>query len=218
MMRQLRLVTDPIIDSNPITLQILGLCSALAVTTSVATAFTMSAAMTAVLVISTGAISLIRNHIPPSIRLIIQITIVASLVIVMDQVLKAYFFEMSKQLSIYVFLIVTNCIVLGRIEAFAMRNPVLPSVLDGLGNGFGYSFILLVIGAIRELFGRGTVGGIEVLRTVENGGWFEPLSLMLLAPSAFFLIGALVWTIRSFRPAQVEAPDYTARATEEAAR
>jgi Na+-transporting NADH:ubiquinone oxidoreductase subunit D len=219
MRRYWSLVIKPLVDENPITLQILGLCSALAVTTSVATALTMSAAMTVVLVLATGSISLIRNHIPNSIRLIVQITIVASLVIVIDQVLRAYLFEMSQRLSIYVFLIVTNCIVLARIESFSMRNPPGRSMLDGLGNGLGYSLILIVVGAIRELFGTGALLGYPMLPTVEEGGWFEPLSLMLLAPSAFFIIGFLIWIIRSFKPEQVEAPDYSpAPATREARR
>jgi len=209
MRRYWSLVIKPLIDDNPVTLQILGLCSALAVTTSVATAFTMSWAMTGVLVLSTGFISLIRQHIPPSIRLIVQITIIASLVIVMDQFLRAYFFEMSQQLSIYVFLIVTNCIVLGRVEAYSMHNPPGAAMLDGLGNGLGYSVILLVVGAIRELFGTGGLLGYPVLPTTDNGGWFEPLSLMLLAPSAFFIIGFLIWLIRSFKPEQAEDPEYS---------
>lgn len=218
MSRYWHLVIKPIIDDNPITLQILGICSALAVTTSLATALTMSAALTVVLVFANASVSLIRHHIPPSIRLIVQITIAASLVIVADQFLKAYAFEMSQRLSIFVALIVTNCMVLGRIEAFAMRNPVWPSILDGLGNGLGYSFILIVVGAIRELFGTGALFGFSVLPTVENGGWFEPLSLMLLAPSAFFIIGFLIWFIRSLRPAQVEQPDYALQTKQPGAR
>jgi len=208
MRRYWPLVIKPLIDDNPITLQILGICSALAVTTSVATALTMSAAMTAVLVLSTGAVSLIRNHIPSSIRLILQITIIASLVIVIDQVLRAYLFEMSQRLSIYVALIVTNCILLGRVEAYSMRNPVMQSMLDGFGNGLGYSLVLIIVGAIRELFGTGSLLGYPVLPTIDDGGWFEPLGLMLLAPSAFFIIGFLIWIVRSARPEQVEAPDY----------
>jgi Na+-transporting NADH:ubiquinone oxidoreductase subunit D len=209
MSKPLDLVLRPLIDDNPITLQILGICSALAVTTSLATALTMSAALTVVLVLGNATISAIRNHIPNSIRLIVQITIVASLVIVIDQFLRAYAFEMSQRLSIFVGLIVTNCMVLGRIEAFAMRNTVGQSILDGIGNGFGYSLILIVVASIRELFGAGSLLGYPVLPTVDDGGWFEPLNLMLLAPSAFFIIGFLVWAIRSLRPAQVEKPEYT---------
>lgn len=209
MKKHLDLVLRPLIDDNPITLQILGICSALAVTTSLATALTMSAALTVVLVLGNATISVIRNHIPNSIRLIVQITIVASLVIVIDQFLRAYAFEMSQRLSIFVGLIVTNCMVLGRIEAFAMRNTVGQSILDGIGNGLGYSLILIVVASIRELFGAGSLLGYPVLPTVDEGGWFEPLNLMLLAPSAFFIIGFLVWVIRSLRPAQVEKPEFT---------
>lgn len=208
MTNTLSLLFKPIIDNNPITVQILGLCSALAVTTSLANSLTMGAALTIVIVMGNVIISLIRNHIPPAIRLIVQITIIASLVIVIDELLRAYAFEMSQRLSIFVSLIVTNCIVLGRVEAFAMRNSVWPSLLDGLGNGLGYTFILVLIGGIRELFGAGTLLGYTLLPTVQNGGWFEPLSLMLLAPSAFFIIGLLIWVIRSIRPAQNEESEF----------
>ncbi|MBS9716553.1 NADH:ubiquinone reductase (Na(+)-transporting) subunit D [Pseudohalocynthiibacter aestuariivivens] len=201
-------LTDPLIKANPITLHILGICSALAVTTSVSTALTMSAALTVVLVLSSAMISAIRHHMPTAIRLIVQITIIASLVIVMDLFLKAFAFEMSKRLSIFVGLIVTNCLVLGRAEAFARRNPVWPSVLDALGNGLGYSIILLTVGTIRELFGVGTLLGYEILPLVENGGWFRPMHVMLLAPSAFFIVGFLVWVIRSLRPEQAETPEF----------
>ena len=203
-----RTVTGPIVDNNPITLQILGICSALAVTTSLSTALTMSAALTVVLCLSSGIISAIRNHIPSVIRLIVQIIIIASLVIVIDQFLRAFAFEISRELSIFVGLIVTNCLVLGRAEAFAMRNPPLPAILDGLGNGLGYSAILILVGTIRELLGSGTLLGYEVLRTVGNGGWFEPLGLMQLAPSAFFIIGFLIWAIRAWRTNQVEEPKF----------
>ena len=203
-----RTVTGPIVDNNPITLQILGICSALAVTTSLSTALTMSAALTVVLCLSSGIISAIRNHIPSVIRLIVQIIIIASLVIVIDQFLRAFAFEISRELSIFVGLIVTNCLVLGRAEAFAMRNPPLPAILDGLGNGLGYSAILILVGTIRELLGSGTLLGYEVLRTVSNGGWFEPLGLMQLAPSAFFIIGFLIWAIRAWRTNQVEEPKF----------
>jgi Na+-transporting NADH:ubiquinone oxidoreductase subunit D len=201
-------ITAPLIDKNPVTLQILGICSALAVTTSLSTALTMSVALTAVLVASATVISLIRHHIPNSIRLIVQITIIASMVIVVDELLRAYAFGISQRLSIFVGLIVTNCLVLGRAEAFAMRNPVLPSALDGLGNGLGYSLILLIVGTIREFFGAGTLFGRSVVTTVADGGWFQPLGLMQLAPSAFFIIGLLVWAIRSLRPEQIEVPEY----------
>jgi Na+-transporting NADH:ubiquinone oxidoreductase subunit D len=204
----LKHVIAPIFGRNPITVQILGICSALAVTTSLATALTMSVALTAVLALSSTIISLIRRHLPSSIRLILQITIIASLVIVADQALKAYAFEMSQRLSIFVGLIVTNCLVLGRAEGFAMHNPVGPSLLDAIGNGLGYSLILLAVAFIRELFGTGRLLGYPVLETVEAGGWFHPLGLMLLAPSAFFIIGLMIWAIRSARPEQVEAAEY----------
>ncbi len=204
----LRHLVAPIVDANPITLQILGICSALAVTTSLATSLTMSVALTAVLAASSTLISLIRNHIASSIRLIVQITIIASLVIVTDQILKAYAYEMSQRLSIFVGLIITNCVVLGRAEGFAMHNPPLPSLLDGLGNGLGYSLVLMIVGFIRELFGAGALFGWPVLATAEEGGWFQPLGLMLLAPSAFFIIGFLIWVIRTWKPQQVEEPEF----------
>lgn len=209
-------LTDPLIRQNPITLQILGLCSALAVTTSVATALTMSGSLTAVLVMSAALISLIRRHIPSSIRLIIQIVIIASLVIVIDQMLQAWLPEISRKLSVFVSLITTNCLVLGRTESFSRLNPPVPSMIDALGNGLGYSLILIVIGTLRELFGAGSILGWQVLPTVDQGGWYEPLNLMLLAPSAFFLLGGLVWAIRSFLPEQAEAPEHDAPQVAEA--
>lgn len=205
----------PLIGNNPITLQILGICSALAVTTTLSTAVTMSVALTVVLCLSGGVISLMRNHIPASIRLIIQITIVASIVIVIDQFMQAFMFEMSKKLSIFVGLIVTNCLVLGRAEAFAMRNSVLPSVMDGLGNGLGYSLVLLIVGALREFLGTGALMGVPLVTTVADGGWFQPLGLMQLAPSAFFILGLLVWLVRAMRPEQVEQPEFRLRAPED---
>jgi Na+-transporting NADH:ubiquinone oxidoreductase subunit D len=207
----LKRLTNPIISDNPVTVQILGVCSALAVTTSLATALTMSVALTAVLALSNTAISAIRRHIPNSIRLIVQITIIASLVIIADQLLQAYAYEMSQRLSIFVGLIVTNCIVLGRAESFAAHNPVWPSFLDGIGNGLGYSAILILVGAVRELFGSGTLLGATVFQTVAEGGWYQPLSLMLLAPSAFFVIGFLIWIVRSIRSDQVERAEYSSR-------
>ncbi len=208
MARLPKTVLDPIVDQNPISVQILGICSALAVTTSLATALTMSLAVIAVLVMGNVIISLIRHHIPSSIRLIIQIVIIASFVIVIDQFLQAFAFGISQRLSIFVSLIVTNCLVLGRAEAFAMRNPVGPSVLDAIGNGLGYALILLIVGAIRELFGSGTLLGMPVLPLTSDGGWYPGLSLMLLAPSAFFILGLLIWAIRSLRPAQAEPDAY----------
>ena len=204
----------PLISNNPVTLQILGICSALAVTTSLSTALVMSAALTGVLVLSSATISLIRNHIPNVIRLIVQIVVIASLVVVIDELLQAFAFEISRKLSIFVGLIVTNCLVLGRAEAFAMRNPVWPSVLDGLGNGLGYSLVLIIVGAVRELFGTGELLGFSVLTPVSEGGWFEPIGLMLLAPSGFFVIALLIWAIRSLRREQVETPEFALKRTE----
>jgi Na+-transporting NADH:ubiquinone oxidoreductase subunit D len=209
---------DPLVDNNPITLQILGICSALAVTTTLATALVMSLLLTVVLMLSNASISLIRRHLPRSIRIIVQITIIASLVIVVDQVLKAFLYEMSKTLSVFVGLIVTNCIVLGRAEAFASKNPVGLSVLDGLGNGLGYGLILLAVGAIRELFGSGSLLGYAVLPLAADGGWYAPLGIMLLPPSAFFIIGLMIWVIRSWKKGQVEQPEFSIRAAAQSAR
>lgn len=199
-----RTLLDPILVTNPVTIQVLGVCSALAVTTSLASAVVMSAALIFVLALSGGTISLIRAHIPRSIRLIVQITIIASLVIVVDQVLQAYLFTMSKRLSVFVGLIVANCIVLGRAEGFAMHHPPLPSLLDGVGNGLGYALILVSVAAVRELLGAGTLLGMTVLRATADGGWFTPLGMMALPPSAFFLLGLLVWAVRTLRPEQAE--------------
>ncbi len=190
--------------NNPVTLHVLGICSALAVTTSLSTSLVMSGALIFVLALSNVSISLIRNHIPPAIRLIIQITIIASLVIVVDQLLQAYWFDMSKRLSVFVGLIVTNCIVLGRAEAFAMKNPPLRSLQDGIGNGLGYSLILVIVGTFRELLGAGTLFGAPILITVSEGGWFTPIGLMALPPSAFFLLGLVVWWVRNRHPEQNE--------------
>lgn len=200
-----RTLIDPILVNNPVTLQVLGICSALAVTTTLATALVMSAALIVVLAISSSTISLIRKHIPRSIRLIVQIMIIASLVIVVDQLLQAYLFSISKRLSVFVSLIVTNCIVLGRAESFAMRNPPLPSFLDAIGNGLGYALILVLIASVRELLGAGTLMGVTILRTHADGGWFTPLGLMALPASAFFLLGLLVWVVQTIRPEQAEA-------------
>jgi Na+-transporting NADH:ubiquinone oxidoreductase subunit D len=194
--------------NNPIALQILGVCSALAVTTSLQVSLVMCMALTAVTAFSNFFISLIRNHIPSSIRIIIQMTIIASLVILVDQVLKAYAFEISKQLSVFVGLIITNCIVMGRAEAFAMKNPPIPSFLDGIGNGLGYSVVLIVVGSIRELFGSGTLLGYTILPTVSDGGWYQPNGLMLLAPSAFFIIGFFIWVLRNRHEEQVEENEF----------
>lgn len=204
-------VKTPWIDDNPITLQILGICSALAVTTSLDTALVMTAAVTCVLALSGASVSLIRHYLPRSIRIIVQITIIASLVIVVDQVLKAFAFEISKRLSVFVGLIVTNCIVLGRAEGFAMRNGVLTSTLDGIGNGIGYGLILVLVGTLREFFGKGSLLGKQILITTSQGGAFEPLHLMLLPPSAFFIIGIIIWVIRNKKPKQVEQSEFQIR-------
>ncbi len=203
-----RILLDPVIDNNPITLQVLGICSALAVTTSLLPALLMCAALTSVASLSGAAISTIRRYVPNSIRIIVQMTIIASFVIVVDQVLKAWAYETSKQLSVFVGLIITNCIILGRAEAFAMKNGPGASFLDGLGNGLGYSAVLVIVAAVRELFGAGSLLGYPVLPLAANGGWYEANGMMLLPPSAFFIIGLLIWAVRSARPKQVEHPDY----------
>lgn len=203
-----KIVLDPLIDNNPITLQVLGVCSALAVTTNLMAAFIMSIALTTVTAFSSAFISSIRHHIPSNIRIIVQMTIIASLVIVVDQLLKAYAYEASKQLSVFVGLIITNCIVLGRAEAYAMKNPPIKSFLDGIGNGLGYSLILIVVAFFRELLGAGKLLGHQVIPVANEGGWYIPNGLMLLPPSAFFVIGLLIWAIRSWKKEQVEAPDY----------
>ncbi|WP_293746086.1 NADH:ubiquinone reductase (Na(+)-transporting) subunit D [uncultured Paraglaciecola sp.] len=199
-----KVLLGPILDNNPIALQVLGVCSALAITTKLETALVMSLALTVVCAFSNLFISLIRNQIPSSVRIIIQMTIIASLVIVVDQVLKAYSYEISKQLSVFVGLIITNCIVMGRAEAYAMKSPPFMSFLDGLGNGIGYSMVLIVIGSIKELFGFGTLLGFEILPLIQNGGWYQGNGLLILPFSSFFLIGGLIWAIRTIRPAQVE--------------
>ncbi|MFU8821775.1 MAG: NADH:ubiquinone reductase (Na(+)-transporting) subunit D [Gammaproteobacteria bacterium] len=199
---------EPVIDRNPITLQVLGVCSALAVTTQMIPALIMGLALTFVLAASSAAISMIRNHMPGNIRIIIQMTIIASLVILVDQFLKAFAYDISRQLSVFVGLIITNCIVLGRAEAYASSNPVGPSILDGLGHGVGYAAVLLGVAFIRELFGSGKLFGIEILPLVNEGGWYVPNGLLLLAPSAFFIIGLMIWAIRAWKPAQVEKPEY----------
>ena len=202
------MMLDPLVDNNPITLQVLGICSALAVTSSLQVALVMSIAVTVVTAFSSFFISLIRNFIPSSIRIIVQMVIIASLVILVDQVLKAYAFEISKTLSVFVGLIITNCIVMGRAEAFAMKNGPVESFLDGIGNGLGYSLILMLVGVIRELFGTGKLFGVTILETVNNGGWYVPNGLLLLPPSAFFVIGLLIWAFRTWKPEQVEAREF----------
>lgn len=207
-MRSRDILFRPILDENPITLQILGICSALAITNSVLSALIMSLALTAVLVFSNTAVSLIRHHLPSSVRLIVQVTFVASAVIVVDEILRAYAPEVSRTLTVYVGLIVTNCIVLARAETFAMNNSVGRSILDALGNGLGYSIILVIVSVIRELFGTGSVLGIKVLPLATDGGWFQPPALMLLPASAFFIIAAIIWSIRSWNGSQIEETEF----------
>ncbi|MEO2184484.1 MAG: NADH:ubiquinone reductase (Na(+)-transporting) subunit D [bacterium] len=199
---------NPLFVNNPIGLQILGICSALAVTTKMSVALVMCIALTLVTAFSNLFISMIRNQIPSSIRIIVQMTIIASLVIVVDQVLGAVAYDISKQLSVFVGLIITNCIVMGRAEAFAMQNPPGLSFLDGIGNGLGYSVVLMLVATIREFFGSGSLFGYEILTLVTNGGWYSPMGLMLLPPSAFFIIGLLIWALRAWKTEQVEEPEY----------
>ncbi|NVK39721.1 MAG: NADH:ubiquinone reductase (Na(+)-transporting) subunit D [Oceanospirillaceae bacterium] len=203
-----QVLTKPIFANNPIALQILGICSALAVTSNLNTALVMALAVTVVTAFSNFFVSLVRNQIPGNIRIICQMTIIASLVIVVDQFLKAYAYEISKQLSVFVGLIITNCIVMGRAEAFAMKNPPVISFLDGIGNGLGYGAVLMFVGFIRELFGAGSLFGIEILAQVKDGGWYQANGLLLLPPSAFFIIGMFIWIIRSWKKDQVEEPEY----------
>ncbi|SMF31335.1 Na+-transporting NADH:ubiquinone oxidoreductase subunit D [Alteromonadaceae bacterium Bs31] len=202
------LLFKPILDNNPIGLQILGICSALAVTSSLKVTIVMCIALTTVVSFSNLFVSIIRRHIPNNIRIIVQMTVIASLVILVDQVLKAVAYDISKQLSVFVGLIITNCIVMGRAEAFAMKNPPVASFLDGLGNGLGYSAMLLALAVVRELFGAGALFGVEIMQTVNNGGWYVPNGMLLLPPSAFFLIGLFIWAIRAYKPAQVEKADF----------
>ncbi|MGD8830482.1 MAG: NADH:ubiquinone reductase (Na(+)-transporting) subunit D [Pseudomonadales bacterium] len=199
---------DPLIRQNPVTLQVLGICSALAITNSLRSALIMGASLTAVLVFANASVSAIRRLIPPALRIIIQMTIIATGVMVVDQVLKAFAPETSRTLSVFVGLIVTNCIVLGRTEAFAAKNPVHLSILDGIGNGLGYTLVLVVVATIRECLGAGTLLGYEVLPLASSGGWYVPNQLLLLPPSAFFIIGFLIWGIRTWRTEQVEAREF----------
>ena len=199
---------DPVLNNNPVSLQVLGICSALAVTTKLETAVTMCAAVLFVVVFSNMAVSLIREYIPTNIRIIVQMTIIASLVIIVDQFLKAYAFDISKQLSVFVGLIITNCIIMGRAEAFAMKNGVGMSFLDGVGNALGYSLILLIVGVLRELFGSGKLYGFEVFALISEGGWYNPNGLMLLPPSAFFIIGFFIWVVRTWKTEQIEEEEF----------
>ena len=204
MSKSREVLLDPIFNKNPIGLQILGICSALAVTSKLETVIVMALAVTFVIAGSNVSVSLIRKQIPSSIRIIVEITIIATLVIIVDQFLKAYAFGISKQLSVFVGLIITNCIVLGRAEAFAMKNPQGLSLLDGIGNGLGYSIVLLIVAFFRELFGAGKLLGFTILPTTNEGGWYLPNGLMLLPPSAFFIIGLLIWALRSWKSEQIE--------------
>jgi len=202
------LLFDPVINNNPIALQVLGICSALAVTSSMSVALVMSLAVIAVTAFSSMFVSVIRAQIPSSIRIIVQMTIIASLVIVVDQILKAFAYEISKQLSVFVGLIITNCIVMGRAEAFAMKNGPIDSFIDGVGNGLGYGVILMIVAFFRELFGSGSLFGVEILSKVPEGGWYYTNGLMLLPPSAFFIIGFLIWGIRAWKTAQIEQDEF----------
>jgi Na+-transporting NADH:ubiquinone oxidoreductase subunit D len=210
-----KLLVDPLVDNNPITLQVLGICSALAVTSSLKVAFVMSLAVIAVIAFSSLFISMLRNYIPNSIRIIVQMTIIASLVIVVDQLLKAYAYEISKTLSVFVGLIITNCIVMGRAEAFAMKNTPIDSFVDGIGNGLGYGLLLMCVGVVRELFGAGSLFGIVILNPVSDGGWYVPNGLLLLPPSAFFIIGFLIWGLRVWKKSQVEDPEFKIQTVED---
>ncbi|MBD3896052.1 NADH:ubiquinone reductase (Na(+)-transporting) subunit D [Halomonas sp. ML-15] len=201
-------LVTPLFKNNPIALQILGVCSALAVTTSMSVSLVMTLAVVFVCAFSNLFVSLIRQHIPSSIRIIVQVTIIASLVIVVDQVLRAFAYQMSQQLSVFVGLIITNCIILGRAEGFAMQNSPKMSFIDGIGNGLGYGVVLMVVGFFRELFGSGSVFGLTILQPVQDGGWYVPNGLMLLPPSAFFIIGLMIWVIREAYPEQVEENEF----------
>ncbi|MEO0752082.1 MAG: NADH:ubiquinone reductase (Na(+)-transporting) subunit D [Pseudomonadota bacterium] len=209
-----KMLVDPMVDNNPITLQVLGICSALAVTSSLQVSFVMALAVIFVTGFSSMFISMIRSQIPGSIRIIVQMVIIASLVIMVDQILKAYAYEISKTLSVFVGLIITNCIVMGRAEAFAMKNPPFASFVDGVGNGLGYGLILMLVAVIREIFGSGTFFGFTLMETVNNGGWYVPNGMLLLPPSAFFIIGLIIWAFRSWKPEQVEEREYKIQTVE----
>ncbi|MFL0806903.1 MAG: NADH:ubiquinone reductase (Na(+)-transporting) subunit D [Oceanobacter sp.] len=203
-----KVLTEPLFSQNPIAVQILGVCSALAVTTSMNVTLVMCLALTSVTAFSNLGIALIRNHIPNNIRIIVQMIIIASLVIVVDQILKAFAYEVSKQLSVFVGLIITNCIVMGRAEAFAMKNGPVMSFFDGIGNGLGYSVVLITVAFFRELFGAGKLFGIEILPLVTDGGWYQSNGLLLLPPSAFFIIGGFIWVLRTWKKDQIEESEF----------
>lgn len=199
-----KILLEPIFDNNPIALGVLGICSALAVTSKMETSVVMALAVIFVVAFSNLAVSIIRNYIAASTRILVEMTIIASLVIIADQIIKAYAFDISKQLTVYVGLIITNCIIMGRAEAFALKNPPLKSFVDGIGNGLGYTFILIVVGFIRELFGSGKLFGVSIFPLTTEGGWYATNSLLLSPSSAFFLVGGIIWVIRTFKPEQVE--------------
>ncbi|MEM7433600.1 MAG: NADH:ubiquinone reductase (Na(+)-transporting) subunit D [Myxococcota bacterium] len=203
-----RALVEPIVDNNPVTLHVLGVCSALAVTTALLPSLYMALALTSVAALANAAVSAIRRLLPNSIRIIVQMTIIASLVIVVEQLLRAFAYDISRELSVFVGLIITNCIVLGRTESFASKNPVGLSFLDGIGNGLGYSVVLILVAGTRELLGAGTLLGFTILPTVAEGGWYEPNGMMLLPPSAFFVIGLMIWAVRSWKAEQVEKPEF----------
>jgi Na+-transporting NADH:ubiquinone oxidoreductase subunit D len=203
-MKATALLFDPILKNNPIALQVLGICSALAITAQLKQVAIMSLAVCLVTAVSSTMVSIIRNTVPNSIRIIVQMTIVASAVIVADQMLKAFFWDISKAMSVYIGLIITNCIVMGRMEGFAMKNRPVASFLDGIGNGLGYAAILFAVGIIRELFGSGKLFGFSLLQLTTEGGWYQSNGLLLLPPSAFFIIGCVIWLIRTYRPDQIE--------------
>lgn len=207
-MKTKKLLVEPIFENNPIALQILGVCSALAVTTKLSVTLVMCVALSLVTAFSSFFVSMVRRHIPNNIRIIVQMTIISSLVVVVDQIIKAAAYDISKQLSVFVALIVTNCIVMGRAEAFAMKNPPVPSFLDGIGHGLGYSLVLIVVAVARELLGSGQLLGYTILPIASEGGWYVPNGMMLLAPSAFFLIGLFIWALRAWKPAQVEVSEF----------
>jgi Na+-transporting NADH:ubiquinone oxidoreductase subunit D len=204
MSKMKKILLEPIFDNNPIALGVLGICSALAVTSKLETSIVMSLAVIFVLAFSNMAVSFIRNHIAASTRILVEMTIIASLVIIADQIIKAFIFEVSKQLSVYVGLIITNCIIMGRAEAYALKNPPMQSFVDGIGNGLGYTFILIVVALVRELLGAGKLLGITILPLTTDGGWYQSNGLLLLPPSAFFLIGGIIWVMRTFKKDQVE--------------
>jgi len=201
---QREVLLDPLFNNNPIALQVLGICSALAVTTKMSTSVVMCLAVIFVMIGSSFVISILRNNIPSSIRIIVQLSVIASFVILTDQILQAFVYDISKQLSVFVGLIITNCIVMGRCAAYAMANGPVMSTLDALGNALGYSIVLLSVAFFRELFGSGSLFGYTLLSPVTEGGWYTPNGLMVLSPGAFFLIGLFIWALRTWKPEQVE--------------